>query len=85
MRWPARAASNSTRWCRSVDEQGATATSNLLTSNLLLIQVRDGLEQFFTGERTDRLRRTPGGLRISAREVVLDRSLLGTQGLSVFF
>lgn len=54
-------------------------------SNLLLLQVRWNMEQQFSGERSDVLVSSEGGFRLRKRRVVLDRQLLGKQGLSVFF
>ncbi|MEP7140344.1 MAG: aromatic-ring-hydroxylating dioxygenase subunit beta [Caldimonas sp.] len=54
-------------------------------SNLLLLQYRWNLEQQFSGGRTDTLVATESGLRLRKRTVVLDRQILGNQGLSVFF
>ena len=54
-------------------------------SNLLLLQSRWNLEQQFSGERSDVLVPVDGGLRLRERRVVLDRQVLGKQGLSVFF
>lgn len=55
-------------------------------SNLLLLQYRWNMEQQFSGERTDLLVPTEGGgFRLRERRVVLDRQVLGKQGLSVFF
>lgn len=55
-------------------------------SNLLLLQYRWNMEQQFSGERTDMLVTVDGdGLRLRERRVVLDRQVLGKQGLSVFF
>jgi 3-phenylpropionate/cinnamic acid dioxygenase small subunit len=54
-------------------------------SNLLLLQYRWNMEQQFSGERTDRLVPVEGGFRLRHRRVVLDRQVLGKQGLSVFF
>lgn len=56
------------------------------TTNILLLQHRENLDQTFSGERFDELRRDDDGqLKIVRREVSLDRPLLGSQGLSVFF
>ena len=55
-------------------------------SNLLLLQSRWNMEQQFSGERTDLLVPIDGdGFRLRQRRVVLDRQVLGKQGLSVFF
>jgi 3-phenylpropionate/cinnamic acid dioxygenase small subunit len=54
-------------------------------SNVMLLQYRWNMEQHFSGERTDTLLDTDGGLRLRERRVVLDRQVLGQQGLSVFF
>jgi 3-phenylpropionate/cinnamic acid dioxygenase small subunit len=54
-------------------------------SNLLLLQHRWNMEQQFSGERCDTFMQTDHGLRLSSRVVVLDRQVLGNQGLSVFF
>ena len=54
-------------------------------SNLLLLQYRWNMEQQFSGERSDVLVPVDGGLRLRQRRVVLDRQVLGKQGLSVFF
>ncbi|MEO7854555.1 MAG: aromatic-ring-hydroxylating dioxygenase subunit beta [Rubrivivax sp.] len=54
-------------------------------SNLLLLQNRWNMEQQFSGERTDVLLPVNGGFRLRERRVVLDRQVLGQQGLSVFF
>ncbi|MCE9659041.1 MAG: aromatic-ring-hydroxylating dioxygenase subunit beta [Burkholderiales bacterium] len=54
-------------------------------SNLLLLQYRWNMEQQFSGGRTDVLLSVDGGFRLRERRVVLDRQVLGEQGLSVFF
>lgn len=56
-------------------------------SNLLLLQYRWNMEQQFSGERTDRLvpQSAEGSFKLLDRSVVLDRQVLGNQGLSVFF
>ena len=54
-------------------------------SNLLLLQYRWNMEQQFSGERSDVLVRTHGGLRLRTRQVTIDRRSIGNQGLSVFF
>ena len=54
-------------------------------SNLLLLQSRWNMEQQFSGERTDALVPAGKGFRLQRRRVVLDRQVLGKQGLSVFF
>ncbi len=54
-------------------------------SNLLLLQYRWNMEQQFSGSRADVLVAVEGGLRLRERRVVLDRQILGKQGLSVFF
>ena len=57
----------------------------VVRSNLLLLQVRWNMEQQFSGERTDVLVAVDAGFRLRKRTVVLDRQILGKQGLSVFF
>ncbi|TFY97452.1 aromatic-ring-hydroxylating dioxygenase subunit beta [Ramlibacter rhizophilus] len=64
------------------EEDGA---SLVVRSNLLLLQYRWNMEQQFSGDRTDTLVPTDGGLRLRHRRVVLDRQSVGKQGLSVFF
>ena len=54
-------------------------------SNLLLLQYRWNMEQQFSGERSDVLVSTQGGLRLRTRQVTIDRRSIGNQGLSVFF
>lgn len=54
-------------------------------SNLLLLQYRWNMEQQFSGSRSDVLVPAAGGFRLRERRVVLDRQVLGKQGLSVFF
>ncbi len=54
-------------------------------SNLLLLQYRWNMEQQFSGGRTDTLVLAEGGFRLRKRLVVLDRQVVGNQGLSVFF
>src|SRR6476659_1457749 len=54
-------------------------------SNLLLLQYRWNMEQQFSGERSDVLVAVDGRFRLRERRVVLDRQVLGKQGLSVFF
>lgn len=55
-------------------------------TNFLLIQNRPGLEQLFCGERHDVLKQRQGSdFEIARREVLLDRPVLGNQGLSIFF
>jgi len=59
----------------------------VVRSNLLLLQYRWNMEQQFSGGRTDLLIPQDGecGFRLRNRRVVLDRQVLGNQGLSVFF
>jgi len=57
----------------------------LARSNLLLLQYRWNMEQQFSGSRSDLLVPAAGGFRLRERRVVLDRQVLGKQGLSVFF
>jgi len=59
--------------------------SVIARSNLLLLQSRWNMAQQFSGERTDVLVPVGGGFRLRQRRVVLDRQVLGEQGLSVFF
>lgn len=63
-------------------EQDGTVVAR---SNLLLLQARWNMEQQFSGDRTDVLVSHDGGFRLRKRRVVLDRQILGKQGLSVFF
>jgi phthalate 3,4-dioxygenase subunit beta len=55
-------------------------------SNLLLFRSRGDIRDhdLLSGRRNDTLRRTPGGLRLARREVILDESVLRTQNLAVF-
>jgi phthalate 3,4-dioxygenase subunit beta len=55
-------------------------------SNLLLFRSRGDVREhdLLAGRRNDTLRRTPDGLRLARREVVLDESVLRTQNLAVF-
>ena len=55
-------------------------------SNLLLFRSRGDVREpdLLSGRRNDTLRRTPDGLRLARREVVLDESVLRTQNLAVF-
>ena len=55
-------------------------------SNLLLFRSRGDIHEhdLLSGRRTDVLRRTPDGLRLARREVLLDESVLRTQNLAVF-
>lgn len=64
------------------DEAGGAIVAR---SNVLLYQHRWNLDQHFTGERRDVLRRTPNGFKLKSRLVVLDRQAFTHQGLSVFF
>ena len=61
------------------------ADTVIARSNLLLLQSRWNMEQQFSGERSDVLVPVDGGFRLRQRRVVLDRQILGKQGLSVFF
>lgn len=57
-----------------------------VTSNLLIYQTRhDNEENFFFGERLDRMRLVEGAWKVAHRRVVLDRSRLGAENISVFF
>ena len=67
-----------------VDARRDTGTV-VARSNLLLLQNRWNMEQQFSGGRTDVLVPVDGDLRLRQRRVVLDRQVLGQQGLSVFF
>lgn len=55
-------------------------------SNLLVFRSRGDLlgPDLLSGQRTDVLRRTDGGLRLARREVILDESVLRTQNLAIF-
>jgi 3-phenylpropionate/cinnamic acid dioxygenase small subunit len=55
-------------------------------SNLLLFRSRGDVRDhdLVSGRRNDTLRRTPEGLRLARREVLLDESVLRTQNLAVF-
>ena len=55
-------------------------------SNLLLFRSRGDVREpdLLSGRRNDTLRRTPDGLRLARREVILDESVLRTQNLAVF-
>jgi 3-phenylpropionate/cinnamic acid dioxygenase small subunit len=58
----------------------------IAVSNFLVFQTRhESHENIFYGERTDRLRELDGGLVIVDRQVVLDRSRLPSENLSLFF
>jgi 3-phenylpropionate/cinnamic acid dioxygenase small subunit len=55
-------------------------------SNLLLYRSRRAdAAHWFSCQRRDRLRQTPGGLLIAERRVVLDAHVLDSPNLSVFF
>lgn len=58
----------------------------LAMSNLLLFRSRGDVHEpdLLSGVRTDRIRLTPDGLRLSRREVWLDESVLRTQNLAIF-
>jgi len=68
-----------------VDAALEPAGTVLARSNLLLLQYRWNMEQQFSGSRSDLLVPAAGGFRLRERRVVLDRQVLGKQGLSVFF
>ena len=68
-----------------VDRRECEQDTVVARSNLLLLQYRWNMEQQFSGERTDVLVPVDGGFRLRRRRVVLDRQVLGKQGLSVFF
>lgn len=64
------------------EEDGAITA----TSNFLVFQTRhESNENVFYGERTDRLALPGGEPRITERRIVLDRSRLVSENLSVFF
>jgi phthalate 3,4-dioxygenase subunit beta len=66
--------------------EGATQEEVIAESNLLLFRSRGDIHDhdLLSGRRTDTLRRTPDGLRIARREVLLDESVLRTQNLAIF-
>jgi phthalate 3,4-dioxygenase subunit beta len=68
--------------CREGDGDGELVAE----SNLLLFRSRGDVREhdLLSGRRNDTLRRTPGGLRLARREVILDESVLHTQNLAVF-
>jgi 3-phenylpropionate/cinnamic acid dioxygenase small subunit len=58
----------------------------LVTSNFLIYQTRhDNHENFFFGERLDRVRAVGDSWKVAERRIVLDRSRLGAENLSIFF
>jgi phthalate 3,4-dioxygenase beta subunit len=65
---------------------GTNAGEVVTESNLLLFRSRGDVREhdLLSGRRNDTLRRTPEGLRLARREVVLDESVLRTQNLAVF-
>jgi phthalate 3,4-dioxygenase beta subunit len=66
--------------------EGESADEVVTESNLLLFRSRGDVREhdLLSGRRNDTLRRTPGGLRLARREVMLDESVLRTQNLAVF-
>ncbi|MDR5676432.1 MAG: 3-phenylpropionate/cinnamic acid dioxygenase subunit beta [Armatimonadota bacterium] len=58
----------------------------VVKSYLLLFRSRGDTRppEWVCGERTDRLRRTPEGLRLVHRRLVVDESVLRTQNLAIF-
>jgi phthalate 3,4-dioxygenase beta subunit len=66
--------------------EGASAGEVAAESNLLLFRSRGDVQDhdLLCGRRNDTLRRTPDGLRLARREVILDESVLRTQNLAVF-
>ncbi len=65
-----------------VQEDGSTVAAN---SNFLVYQTRhDSHEHQFFGERRDVMRRTDDGFLIVKREIILDRSRLGSENISIF-
>ena len=66
--------------------EGERAGELRIESNLLLFRSRGDVREhdLLSGRRNDTLRRTPDGLRLARREVVLDESVLRTQNLAVF-
>jgi phthalate 3,4-dioxygenase subunit beta len=66
--------------------EGQSADELEAASNLLLFRSRGDVPEhdLLSGRRSDTLRRTPDGLRLARREVVLDESVLRTQNLAVF-
>jgi phthalate 3,4-dioxygenase beta subunit len=66
--------------------EAANADELAVESNLLLFRSRGDVREpdLLSGRRNDTLRRTPDGLRLARREVVLDESVLRTQNLAVF-
>jgi 3-phenylpropionate/cinnamic acid dioxygenase small subunit len=66
--------------------EGPSAGELEAESNLLLFRSRGDVREhdLLSGRRNDTLRRTPDGLRLARREVVLDESVLRTQNLAVF-
>ncbi|WP_149824631.1 aromatic-ring-hydroxylating dioxygenase subunit beta [Streptomyces tailanensis] len=69
-----------------IGEQDAEAGEFTVTSYLLIARNRleDEQDSFVCG-RTDRFRRTPDGLRISRRRIVLDQSVILSKNMSVMF
>lgn len=57
----------------------------MVRSNFILLQYRWNMEQYFSGERTDTLKKVDGRWLLAERLAVLDRQKMGNQGLSVFF
>jgi phthalate 3,4-dioxygenase subunit beta len=66
--------------------EGESAGEVEAESNLLLFRSRGDVRDhdLLSGRRNDTLRRTPDGLRLARREVILDESVLRTQNLAVF-
>lgn len=69
------------------DDPSGFVTGDLIAySNLLVYRSRlEREENIYSGQRTDVLRRTPDGLKVARRTVVLDLHTLQAKNLSTFF
>jgi len=58
----------------------------LAQSYLLMFRSRGDVQppDFVSAERTDRIRRVDGALRLARREIVVDEAVLRTQNLALF-
>lgn len=68
------------------EHQGFTVEDLVVRSNFLVYRNRlEREENVFAGGRTDVLRRTPLGLQVARRTILLDQNVLQSKNISTFF
>jgi PAH dioxygenase small subunit len=84
--WAEQPRSRTRHFVSNIQVERNAAGELKVTSSLLLSRLRSNRpHDLFTGERQDTLRREAGGLKLVARVILLDQTVMESHNLSIFF